>query len=70
MCIRDRSQEYAEHVPDTAGVYIVPAFAGMGAPYWDQYARGTIVGKMCIRDRTDTIPDHYYVATPKSNKKN
>ena len=39
-----QSQEYAEHVPDTAGVYIVPAFAGMGAPYWDQYARGTIVG--------------------------
>lgn len=39
-----QSKEYAEHVPDTAGVYIVPAFAGMGAPYWDQYARGTIVG--------------------------
>ena len=39
-----QSQEYAEHVPDTAGVYIVPAFAGMGAPSWDQYARGTIVG--------------------------
>lgn len=31
-------------VDDTAGVYVVPAFAGMGAPYWDQYARGTIVG--------------------------
>ena len=39
-----QSQEYAEHVPDTAGVYIVPAFAGMGAPYWDQYARGAVVG--------------------------
>ncbi len=36
--------EYAEAVPDTAGVYIVPAFAGMGAPYWQQHARGTIVG--------------------------
>ena len=29
---------------DTAGVYIVPAFVGLGAPYWDQYARGTAVG--------------------------
>lgn len=38
------SREYAEKVPDTAGVYIVPAFTGMGAPYWDQYARGTVVG--------------------------
>lgn len=39
-----QSQEYAEQVGDTAGVYIVPAFAGMGAPYWNQYARGTVVG--------------------------
>ena len=39
-----QSQEYATAVEDTAGVYIVPAFAGMGAPYWDQYARGTVVG--------------------------
>ena len=39
-----QSQEYAEAVEDTAGVYIVPAFAGMGAPYWNQYARGTVVG--------------------------
>ena len=39
-----QSQGYAEHVEDTAGVYVVPAFAGMGAPYWDQYARGTVVG--------------------------
>jgi glycerol kinase len=31
-------------VPDNGGVYLVPAFAGLGAPYWDQYARGTIVG--------------------------
>ena len=31
-------------VPDTGGVYLVPAFAGLGAPHWDQYARGTIVG--------------------------
>ena len=39
-----RSQRYCEAVEDTAGVYIVPAFAGMGAPYWNQYARGTVVG--------------------------
>lgn len=38
------SEKYALRVSDTSGVYIVPAFAGMGAPYWDQYARGTIVG--------------------------
>lgn len=34
----------ATSVPDTAGVVFVPAFAGLGAPYWDAYARGTIVG--------------------------
>ncbi|MBX7208641.1 MAG: glycerol kinase GlpK [Verrucomicrobiaceae bacterium] len=34
----------AASVPDTHGVYLVPAFAGLGAPHWDQYARGTIVG--------------------------
>jgi len=34
----------AESVPDTAGVYVVPAFAGLGAPYWDMNARGAIVG--------------------------
>jgi len=36
--------ELAESVPDTGGVYFVPAFTGLGAPYWDMYARGTIVG--------------------------
>ncbi|MBD5460585.1 MAG: glycerol kinase GlpK [Lachnospiraceae bacterium] len=39
-----QSGEYAARVPDTEGVYVVPAFAGMGAPYWNQYARGTVVG--------------------------
>lgn len=39
-----QSEEYAVDVPDTEGVYIVPAFSGLGAPYWNQYARGTIVG--------------------------
>lgn len=39
-----QSEEYADIVPDTCGVYIVPAFAGLGAPYWDPYARGMITG--------------------------
>lgn len=38
------SEAYATAVEDTNGVYMVPAFVGLGAPYWDQYARGTIVG--------------------------
>lgn len=38
------SREYAERVPDTAGAYVVPAFTGLGAPYWNQHARGVIVG--------------------------
>ena len=40
-----RDSEYmANKVKDTNGCYVVPAFTGLGAPYWDQYARGTIVG--------------------------
>src|SRR5499425_3806871 len=38
------SQALAESVQDTGGVYLVPAFVGLGAPHWDMYARGTIVG--------------------------
>lgn len=38
------SEKYATRVLDTNGVYIVPAFTGLGAPYWDMYARGTMVG--------------------------
>ena len=38
------SEQYALSVPDTAGAYVVPAFTGIGAPYWNQRARGTIVG--------------------------
>lgn len=38
------SERLANAVTDTEGVYLVPAFSGLGAPYWDQYARGTIVG--------------------------
>ena len=37
-------EELAARVPDTNGVYFVPALTGLGAPWWDQYARGTIVG--------------------------
>ena len=37
-------EELASRVPDTNGVYFVPAMTGLGAPWWDQYARGTIVG--------------------------
>ena len=38
------SEYYAQKVPDNGGVYIVPAFTGLGAPYWAMYARGAIVG--------------------------
>lgn len=38
------SEALAGAVPDTNGCYVVPAFTGLGAPYWDPYARGTIVG--------------------------
>ena len=38
------SEYHAKKVPDTNGCYVVPAFTGLGAPYWDQYARGAIVG--------------------------
>ena len=39
-----RCDELAESVPDANGIYFVPAFTGLGAPYWDMYARGTMVG--------------------------
>ncbi len=38
------TEQYATRVDDTLGVYIVPAFVGLGAPYWDAYARGTVTG--------------------------
>lgn len=37
-------QQLAAQVPDSGGVYFVPAFAGLGAPHWDSHARGTIIG--------------------------
>lgn len=47
LCLIDSAEESeyaAKRVPDTNGCYVVPAFTGLGAPYWDQDARGTIVG--------------------------
>jgi len=38
------SESLAQSIPDNGGVYLVPAFVGLGAPYWDMYTRGTIVG--------------------------
>ncbi len=38
------AEYYAQKVTDTGGVYLIPAFTGLGAPYWDMYARGAIVG--------------------------
>jgi glycerol kinase len=38
------TEPLARSVPDTGGVYLVPAFVGLGAPHWDMYARGTLVG--------------------------
>ena len=38
------AEYYAQKVPDNGGVYLVPAFTGLGAPYWDMYARGCIIG--------------------------
>jgi glycerol kinase len=38
------AEYYSQKVPDTGGVFLVPAFTGLGSPYWDMYARGCIVG--------------------------
>lgn len=40
----EETQALAESVPDNGGVYLVSAFTGLGAPYWDMYARGTLIG--------------------------
>ena len=39
-----QSEQLAQSISDTAGVFLVPAFTGLGAPYWDMYSRGTLVG--------------------------
>lgn len=55
------SEDAARRVPDTAGVYVVPAFVGLGAPYWDPYARGIICGLT-----RGTTADHIIRATLES----
>jgi len=55
------SEWHAVQVPDSGGVYVVPAFVGLGAPYWDQYARGTIVGIT-----RSTSKEHFVRATLES----
>ena len=40
----EETEEIARSLPDNGGVYMVPAFSGLGAPYWDMYSRGTIIG--------------------------
>ena len=49
------TEELARQVEDTGGVYFVPAFVGLGAPYWDAYARGTIVGLTRGTDRRHLV---------------
>lgn len=49
------SEYFASRVPDTGGVYIVPAFAGLGAPVWDMHARGTVVGMTAGTGRNHLI---------------
>ena len=55
------SEQYAMKVSDAGGVYVVPAFVGLGAPYWDQFARGTIVGIT-----RGTTKEHFVRATLES----
>ena len=56
-----QSEEYASAVEDTEGVYVVPAFTGLGAPYWNPYARGMIVGLT-----RGTAKEHFIRATLES----
>ena len=49
------SEYYARKVPDTGGVYMVPAFTGLGAPHWDMYARGILIGITRGTKRTHII---------------
>ena len=56
-----QSEDYCRAVPDSNGIYVVPAFSGMGAPYWQQYARGMIVGLT-----RGVSKDHFIRATVES----
>ena len=57
-------ERLAASVPDNGGVYLVPAFAGLGAPHWDAYARGTIVGLTRGIDARATSPGPPSRASP------
>lgn len=50
-----QSEEYANRVKDTAGVYVVPAFVGLGTPYWDDDARGAVFGLTRGADRHNFV---------------
>ena len=50
-----QSEEYANRVSDTAGVYVVPAFVGLGTPYWDDEARGAVFGLTRGADRHNFV---------------
>jgi len=49
------SEYFSQKVPDTGGVYVVPAFAGLGAPYWDMDARGAIYGIKSLAYQTTDV---------------
>ncbi|HVP28197.1 MAG TPA: glycerol kinase GlpK [Myxococcota bacterium] len=51
----EETSDLARSVPDAGGVYVVPAFVGLGAPYWDERARGTIVGLTRGSDRAHLV---------------
>jgi len=50
-----QTEDMARSVPDTCGVYLVPAFVGLGAPYWDPYARGMMIGMTRGTDRSHIV---------------
>ncbi len=50
-----QSETFASQIEDSSGVYVVPAFAGLGAPYWDMYARGAIFGLTRATDKLHII---------------
>ncbi|HOR97576.1 MAG TPA: glycerol kinase GlpK [Kiritimatiellia bacterium] len=58
LCILTQASDVgpiAASIPDTGGVFLVPAFAGLGAPHWDMYARGALVGMTCGTGRAQII---------------
>jgi glycerol kinase len=51
----EESEQLSMGIKDTGGVYLVPAFVGLGAPHWDMYARGTLVGLTCGSGRAQFV---------------